>query len=240
MSLGIVPVEDDGSVYCKAPVGKLLIFQALDENKMAIQSMRSAAFVHKGEHLACVGCHEDKWKAPPGGTRPKAMKRPPSELIKEPGSLEPTTYYRTVKPIFEGKCQPCHQAEGKGPQDMGYDNLREYAFYYAGAHMNNYCNLKMVGMGTRSIPGLFGAYYSKMGKALLLDHRGTRIAEAEFQRVCLWLDLNSPRLGAFNDVAKQEQGELVWPDLDVDPANITGVEPAAEVAAEGTQRPGRN
>ncbi len=208
MSLGIVPVEDDGSVYCKAPVGKVLLFQALDSNKMAIQSMRSATFVHKGEHLACVGCHEDKWDAPPATARPKALQRPPSELIKEPGSQEPITYYRTVKPIFDGKCLPCHRAKGKGLQKMGYDDLKEYAFYYSGAHMNNYRNLKMRGMGTRSIPGLFGAYYSKMGKALLKSHRGARITETEFRRVCLWLDLNSSRLGAFNDVSRQEQGEL--------------------------------
>ncbi len=224
MSLGIVPVADDGSVYCKAPVGKVLLFQALDSNKMAIQSMRSATFVHKGEHLACVGCHENKWDAPPATARPEALQRPPSELIKEPGSQEPITYYRTVKPIFDGKCLPCHRAEGKGLQKMGYDDLKEYAFYYSGAHMNNYRNLKMYGMGTRSIPGLFGAHYSKMGKALLKNHRGTRITETEFRRVCLWLDLNSSRLGAFNDVARQEQGELVWPDLDTDPTNITGVE----------------
>jgi hypothetical protein len=63
-----------------------------------------------------------------------------------------------------------------------------------------------------------------MGRALLKNHRAGRITEEEYRRVCLWLDLNSPRLGAFNDAAKQEQGELVWPDLDVDPGNITGVE----------------
>ena len=224
MSLGVVPVDDDGSVYCRAPVGKLLLFQALDENGMAIQSMRSGTFVHRGERLTCVGCHEDKWQAPSLTGPPKAFQRKPSELIPEPGSQEPVTYYRTVKPIFDGKCLPCHQAEGKGPQNMGYDELREYAFYFSGAHMNNYSNLRVTGMGTRSIPGLVGAHYSKMGKALLKNHRGKRITEDEFRRVCLWLDLNSPRLGAFNDVAKQERGELVWPDLDVDPGNVTGIE----------------
>jgi len=224
MSLGIVPVEEDGSVYCKAPVGKLLLFQALDANKMAIQSMRTATFVHKGEHLACTGCHEDKWKASPMTGRPQALERPPSELIQEPGSQEPVTYYRTVKPIFEGTCLPCHRAEGKGLQDMGYDDLEPYVFYFSGAHMNNYCNASLRGMGTRSIPGLFGAHCSKMGQALLESHRGKRITEVEFRRVCLWLDLNSSRLGAFNDVSRQEQGELVWPDLDVDPRNVTGVE----------------
>jgi hypothetical protein len=224
MSLGIVPVEDDGSVYCQAPVGKLLLFQALDESMMAIQSMRSATYVHPGERLSCVGCHEDKWQAPSIAGPPSAFRRPPSELIKEPGSQEPVTYYRTVKPILDNKCQPCHRAEGKGPQDMGYDALKKYAFYFSGAHMNNYANLRMTGMGSRSIPDLVGAHYSRMGKALLNGHRGSRITEEEYRRVCLWLDLNSPRLGAFNDVAKQERGELVWPDLDVDPNNITGVE----------------
>lgn len=224
MSLGIVPVEADGSVYCQAPVGKLLLFQALDANKMAIQSMRSATFVHPGEHLTCMGCHEDKWDTSQHTAPPVAFKRTPSKLIKEPGSQEPVTYYRTVKPIFDRTCVPCHQKEKQGPQKMAYEDLKAYAFYYAGAHMNNYCNAKLVGMGTRSIPGLCGASYSKMGQALLATHRGKRITEEAFSRVCLWLDLNSPRLGAFNNVIEQEQGQLVWPDLDVDPNNITGVE----------------
>ena len=109
-------------------------------------------------HVNCRGMAGNKWA---NSLRSEDVhKRPPSELIKEPGSQEPVTYYRTVKPIFDGKCLPCHQAERKGLQKMDYDDLKEYAFYYAGAHMNNYCNLKMYGMGTRSIPGLFGAYYT--------------------------------------------------------------------------------
>ena len=72
--------------------------------------------------------------------------------------------------------------------------------------------------------------YENLEKALLKNHRGKRITEEQYRRVCLWLDLNSSRLGAFNDVPKQEQGELVWPDLDVDPGNITGVEKAVVAA----------
>jgi hypothetical protein len=60
MPLGVVPVEPDGSVYCEAPVGKTIYFQLLDEKGMAVHSMRSATYVHPGEHLSCVGCHEDK------------------------------------------------------------------------------------------------------------------------------------------------------------------------------------
>jgi hypothetical protein len=227
MSLGIVPVEEDGSALSEAPVGKLISFQALDENMMAIQAMRSATFAHRGERLTCIGCHEDKWQAPSSGPA-KAFRRQPSKLIKEPGSQEPVTYYRTVKPIFDNKCLPCHRKESQGPQNMDYDSLKEYAFYFSGAHMHNYSNLKMTGMGSRSIPGLMGAHYSRMGRALLKNHREKRITEEEYRRVCLWLDLNSPRLGAFHDVAKQERGELVWPKLDVDPSHVTGVENFAD------------
>jgi hypothetical protein len=107
---------------------------------------------------------------------------------------------------------------------MDYNSLKELAFYFSGAHMNNYSNLSLLGMGSRSIPGLVGADCSRMGIALLKSHRGKRITEDEFRRVCLWLDLNSPRLGAFDDVAKQERGERVWPALDVARGYATGAE----------------
>jgi len=60
LPLGVVPVEDDGSIYCEAPVGKALYFQLLDERGMAVQSMRSVTYVHAGEQLTCTGCHESR------------------------------------------------------------------------------------------------------------------------------------------------------------------------------------
>ena len=65
MVLGTVPVEEDGSAYFEAPVEKEIYFQALDERGMAVQSMRSGTYVHPGEQLSCLGCHEDKWEAVP-------------------------------------------------------------------------------------------------------------------------------------------------------------------------------
>ena len=53
MSLGTVPVEEDGSVYFKAPVKKTISFQLLDETGMAVQLMRSATYVHPGEQMSC-------------------------------------------------------------------------------------------------------------------------------------------------------------------------------------------
>ena len=75
--LGTVPVEPDGSAHFEAPVGRLVYFQALDAQGMAVQSMRSATYVHPGERLVCQGCHERKHTPPSRVERiPAAVRRP--------------------------------------------------------------------------------------------------------------------------------------------------------------------
>ncbi len=46
--LGTAPVEKDGSAYFRVPADKELFFQVLDENCLAIQSMRSATYIKPG------------------------------------------------------------------------------------------------------------------------------------------------------------------------------------------------
>ncbi len=220
--LGIVPVEDDGSAYFEAPVERELIFQVLDENHMAVQSMRSVAYVHRGENLTCLGCHETKEQAPPLRRYPLALRRAPSRLEPEVGPVEPITYYRLVKPVFERTCLPCHRQSGKGLQDMSYPALEPHAFYFAGGMSGT--TVKPIHGGSRTIPGRFGARYCRLGQALLDEtHRG-KVPQEDFRRVVLWLDANSLRLGAFHDEEAQVRGEVVWPTLDVDPANPQGLE----------------
>ena len=220
--LGIVPVEEDGSVYFEAPVERELIFQVLDEDYMAVQSMRSVAFVHPGEQLTCMGCHEHPDSSTKPRKMPLAMQRPPSKLRPEVGPVEPIAYYRLVKPVFERSCIPCHRDAGKGPVDMSYNALEPYVFYFAGGMSGT--TVKPIHGGSRTIPERFGARYCRMGKALLDDdHRG-KIPEEDYRRVVLWLDSNSPRLGAYRDEQKQIEGEVVWPALDADPANPQGLE----------------
>ncbi|MBM3476722.1 MAG: hypothetical protein FJX75_25905 [Armatimonadetes bacterium] len=222
IALGIVPVEEDGSAYFEAPVERELIFQALDENHMAVQSMRSVAFVHPGEQLTCQGCHESPHKSVTLSDRPSALQRPPSKLQPEIGAVEPVSYYRTVKPVFEQSCLPCHRQQGKGPVDMSYEALEPYVFYFAGGMSRT--TTKPIHGGSRTIPGRFGARNCRMGKALLDENHRGRISESDYLRVVLWLDSNSQRLGAYHDVERQLAGELVWPTLDVDPANPQGLE----------------
>jgi len=219
--LGIVPVEEDGSAYFEAPPGKELIYQVLDENFMAVQSMRAVSYLHKGEQLTCLGCHEDKNITPPTGRRAKAFSRPPSKLQPEIGPIEPITYYRHAKPVFEKTCLPCHQKAGKGLQDFDYWALEPYTFHFDGGMSGS--TIKTDHGGSRTIPGRFGARYCTIGQALLNDTHYGKIPEADYRKLVLWMDCNSLRLGAFQDEEKQMAGEVVWPTLDVDPANPLGI-----------------
>jgi len=230
--LGIVPVEADGSVYLEAPVAKELIFQVLDENFRAVQSMRSVAFAHPGEQMRCQGCHEPTQRSPKLAKPPLAMQRAPSKLQPELGRIEPISYYRQVKPIFEKTCLPCHTRERKGPQDMSHAALRADAFWFSGAMgLGMTSEYSGIHGGSRTIPGRFGAHYCRLGNALTNETHLKAVSAEDRHTVSLWLDSNSPRLGAYENEAAQLRGELVWPILDVDPRNPVGTETTAPALA---------
>lgn len=235
--LGIVPVEEDGSVYFEAPIERELIFQVLDENYMAVQSMRSIAYVHPGEQLSCIGCHEDRHMTPPTTTRaPLALQRPPSVLEPEVSDpVEPVTFYRLVEPVFQTSCIGCHQTEERGPQDMRFEALRPYVFHFSGGMRGNIM-LRNTG-GSRSIPGRVGAMESRMGRVLLNKTHREAVSEADYRRVVLWLDANAMRLGAFHSEQRQMAGEIVWPLLDTDPKNPQGLEKPRPVGDRPLQGP---
>jgi len=229
--LGIVPVEADGSVYCEAPVEKAIYFQLLDAKGMAVHSMRSATYVHPGEHLSCLGCHEDKWKTTPEASlRPIALQRPPSKLVAEVASgAVPFNYIQLVKkPVFDKKCVACHRKHPKAP-DMSYRLLarNDLVFSYPGENPA----LDVLGVGgSRTTPGRFGAHASGIMKALTTgpQHKKLKLTADQWRRITLWLDLNSNEIGWIgNDrsrIKAQKEGQALWPPVDVDPANPTGVE----------------
>jgi hypothetical protein len=96
--LGTVPVESDGSASFRAPTGVGLYFQALDEKGLAIQTMRSATYLHPGETLSCRGCHESKQASSEvgGGTRPLALPRGRQEEPRSQPARRPVRSQRLV------------------------------------------------------------------------------------------------------------------------------------------------
>jgi hypothetical protein len=227
--LGIVPVEDDGSVYCEAPVGKSLYFQLLDEDGMAVQSMRSATYVHAGEQMSCVGCHESKWETMPAMSSPKAFQRPPSKIVPEVESgAIPFNFYQLVKwPVFDKKCVPCHQQHPKAP-DMTYASVAKNHLAFG---LPGEIGMRMLGVGaSRTTPGRFGAHASGIMKSLRTKdyHEDLDMSDDDWRRLTLWLDLNSNEIGWIGDemdlINAQKQGENIWPPIDIDQSNPTGVE----------------
>jgi hypothetical protein len=236
--LGTVPVEDDGSAYFYLPYDKLVYFQALDENGLAYQSMRSAAYVPYGNsHLTCQGCHEPRHRAPSiPDSFPKALLRDPSPIEPEPvPGAKPFSYPRLVQPVLDEHCTRCHN--GGNAMDLGsdrgwdgfyqsYTNLYEggYAFgyddrVYVPEIDRAYCN-KDGGDGPefygypRSIPGRVGARASKLYPHITSGHNGVQLSDEELYRISLWLDLTSQFLGVYHDVDAQARGEIVEPILE--------------------------
>jgi len=221
--LGIVPVESDGSARFEAPVGKLVYFQALDEDGLAIQSMRSGTYVHPGEDLTCRGCHESKETAPPaGGTVPLAFRRPPSRIEPEVEGSNPYSYVRLVQPALDRNCVSCHEERGAvdlsgavdGPHGWtrSYANLAgKYGFYL---HVSNGSINDGVHGGSRSEPGQFGARAAPLRKYLDASHYGVKPSREDFRRIALWLDTNCEFFGAYEDTVAQARGEVVSPSLE--------------------------
>ena len=219
--LGTAPVEADGSVRFEAPVGVPIYFQALDAQGMAIQSMRSATYVHPGENLTCQGCHERKHDPPSRPqSLPLAMRRPPSKLKPDVDGSNPFNYPRLVQPVLDRHCVSCHQQEKAidlsgqvaGNFTQSYNNLAgKYGFYF---HVSNGAINKGVHGGSRTIAGKFGARASELLKYMDERHHGVKLSPEEHHRLTLWLDCNSEFLGSYENVAAQLRGEVVRPTLE--------------------------
>ena len=220
--LGIVPVERDGSVYFEAPVGTPIYFQALDERKMAVQSMRSATYLHPGEHLTCQGCHERKHSPPEPAELPTlALSRPPSKITPECVGSNPFSYVRLVQPVLDRNCVGCHEKEKAldltGPVEGSYGWTRSYTnladdfgFYF---HVKNGSINSGVHGGARTTPGQFGAKASKLVEYLDRRHYDVKLSGEDFHRITLWLDCNSEFYGSYENTEAQARGELVRPTL---------------------------
>ena len=224
--LGTVPVEHDGSAHFKVPAGVSFYLQALDEKGMCVQNMRSATFVHAGETLGCIGCHESKHQPPRYGEEkvPLAMQRGPSVIEPEGEGTYPLTFARLVQPVLDAKCVACHEKEAKAPGLRG-DRFGKYGWSEAMHALQKFAWGKHGGNGalhsrnkrSYSIPGQEGARVSKLYAHLSDGHKDVKLSPGEMRRITLWLDCNSNFYGAYFDTDKQARGEVVRPRLATPP-----------------------
>jgi hypothetical protein len=218
--LGTVPVESDGSAHFYVPADKEIFFQALDERGLAVQSMRSATYVKKGERLVCQGCHERRHRAPAAPeTVPLALRRQPSRLTGDVDGTNPFSYPRLVQPVLEKHCLPCHKknAAKKAPnlarEPIGKGRARWYASYASLAPKYGFWNY---GNGHRTVPGQFGARASKLFQMLEKGHHDLKLPPEDLHRITLWLDSCSVFYGVYEKDRGEAQlrGEIAKPSLE--------------------------
>jgi len=218
--LGTVPIEEDGSVHFTVPPRRELQLQVLDEEGLAVQSMRSAFYLHDGETLSCTGCHEQQAAAPvQQPTVPKAFQRPASRLTPAHPDANPFSYARLVQPIWDQHCVACHTEE----RAKGTDNVPNLAKdpiqnkWYASYNelVPNY-GFYSYGETQRTMPGNFGARASKLYSLLKEGHYDVQLSAEELQRVTLWLDCVSIFYGVYEKEGGEAQlrGEIAYPTLE--------------------------
>jgi hypothetical protein len=231
--LGTVPVEPDGSAYFTVPAGKPLLFQALDHDGFAYQTMRTVAYVQPGEQLACVGCHDNRRSSPASGGL-LALRRPPSAIKADELGGQPFSYVRAVQPVLDKQCVRCHGGErmDKGVDLRGTPHKGFTVSYWAlcgdrdfngpGTNPENAARALVPRYGMRNsvqvtLPGgMYGARGSRLLKLLAVGHEGARLEPSERRRLAAWIDLNAIFYGLNRpeDEARQLRGEaLPMPDI---------------------------
>lgn len=219
MLLGTVPVEPDGSAYFRAPAGKPLYFQAVDDTGRAVQSMRSAAYLQPGERRACIGCHERPGTAAANRDL-LAMMRPPSRLQPGPEGTQPFSFPLLVQPLLDQHCVRCHDGT-EGPDRSQLALTGEPAKGFSSSYQNLRPYLRWYEWGDASIsqiathPGRAGADASPLS-AVLNDERHraeVQWTDAERRRLYLWLDGNAPFYGTYDKAEQvaQREGESIPP-----------------------------
>ncbi|MBQ9874671.1 MAG: hypothetical protein IJM30_09420 [Thermoguttaceae bacterium] len=238
--LGTVPVEEDGSARFEVPVNVPFYVQALDEDGVAVQTMRSATYAHPGETLTCLGCHEGRFNASQNADSPTpiAFSRAPSKIEPDVKGSNPFNYPTLVQTVLDKHCVECHEKGakegktfelGRGPEDQyffsSYINLRPYIYVTGNGNANPKCPVEEQSdqgfswnlfTKAKSYPGQFGANASPLWQILKEGHYDVKLSDEEKRAIALWLDCNCDFFGAYEleTLQAQRRGEVVLPTLE--------------------------
>ena len=209
--LGTVPVEEDGSAHFRVPAGVIVFFQALNEQGVAVQTMRGASHVQPGQTLSCIGCHESRHEAPPAKLA-LASRREPSRLSAGPEGSWPLRFDHLVQPVLDRQCVSCHNPAATNAVAAKFDLTPAKAYD------------TLIGFGKPSLnEQVWAAYrrgYSIPGDGIaqrsallaMLDapqgHYDVNLNADGRERLLTWLDTYAQRLGHFSDEQERELIEL--------------------------------
>lgn len=96
-SLGIVPVEEDGSFYFKVIADMPVRFQTLDENGRILNGPSAWIWLRPSERRGCVGCHEDHELVPENFVPLSVKKQPVSIPVESSQEYELSSTAKIVE-----------------------------------------------------------------------------------------------------------------------------------------------
>jgi len=222
--LGTVPIDESGSVAFEAPAGVPLQFQALDQNGMAVMTMRTFTHLQPGERASCVGCHEPRTSSPVIVPSPAAgqviLKLEPPVGPRYPGGL---AFAKTVQPVLDRYCIDCHgvkETAGKidllGAVDATEENVAKT--YHQLLPSTAYASLTRGGRLVKiaqyggetwySQPKDYFAHGGTLAELLIEGHEDVDLDPDSRQRIFDWLDLNAPFYGTYS----WNKDEWQWPN----------------------------
>jgi hypothetical protein len=219
--VGTAPVAEDGSVAFCAPAGQPLFFQLLDQNGMAVMTMRSLAYLQPGEESGCIGCHESRHAAP--DRRPFRADvvihrlQPPAGPRYEGG----LSFAKTVQPVLDRYCIGCHGLDRtEGHVDLlgtiepvtfprkqwpGPNKMLASRAYAALVSRDGLVSVAQGDLESDfSAPRDYFAHAGRLAKMLLAGHPDrigqplVQLDRESFQRIVDWLDVNAVCYGDFS------------------------------------------
>ncbi len=197
--LGTVPVEEDGSAYMEVPALKSLFFVALDENDRSVKRMQSFVTVQPGETTACVGCHEQRVRAP--HSRPThtlaALGREPSKPRHPEAVPDILDFPRDIQPILNRHCAECHNADRRdGQVDLSGNRTP----YFTASYWTMFSHGLVVdgrnSQGDRP-PRTIGSSASRLMTYLDGSHHDAELTEHEQTTVRLWIESGAVYPGTY-------------------------------------------
>ena len=205
--LGEVPVDEDGVAYFTAPSNCELYFIALDARGREIQRMGSVTQITTGERAACIGCHEDRFKAPPVSIKSIArLARAPDALQPPPWGAGPVDYVRQIQPIWDRHCIACHSGRTpKADLDLSGDTTRFFNMSYDNLLARGLVEYYFINPGPT---GIFPAMQSGSWVSRLTAQVETNrhLADAERRCVFAWIDANAPYYSTWDMSRPHTQG----------------------------------
>ncbi len=226
--LGEADVYADGSACFEVPARTPVYFQAVDANGHVVQTMRSWSTLQPGETFSCVGCHEDKRKAPPSLRPSIAARAGPKPLMPfYDVSGVGFSYRDIIQPIWDNKCVRCHadengidlrgtlvEYEDRYTRKLWSKSYRSLVWpngYRDTSNPNEVTSKYLSWLSPQSVPSLIppkiaGSIRSPLIAMLEKGHQRVAMTREEMDKISCWIDLLLPHYGDYPDgMSKQDE-----------------------------------